>query len=294
MAEQQKGAGAVLITGTSTGIGRACAIVLDRSGYQVFAGVRKVEALESLQREASGRLMPVILDITDAEQIAKSVETVTKALGPDRGLSGLVNNAGIVVPGPLEFLPIDSLRRQLEVNVIGQVAVTQAFLPLIRKGCGRIINIGSIFGRFVLPFAGAYAISKFGMRALTDAFRRELRPWGIPVSIVEPGAIKTQILEKSFEKANNLESKLSAQAKESYAAIASAARKMMDKAYRRAMSPEIVAEVILQSLKAKRPKVCYLVGSDARMLALVAKFLPDRLTDWVVEKSLANQPSTME
>ncbi|NIM97399.1 MAG: SDR family NAD(P)-dependent oxidoreductase [candidate division Zixibacteria bacterium] len=284
MAEQGKGA--VLITGASSGIGRASALLLDRSGYRVFAGVRNAQGWECLQVEASGRLSPVTLDVTDPEQITAAVEAVTEALAPDRGLAGLVNNAGMTMPGPVEFLPLDRLRWQLEVNLIGQVAVTQAFLPLIRKGHGRIVNIGSIFGRFTLPFSGAYAASKFGLEGLTDSLRRELLPSGIHVSIVEPGAIETPIWDKSFAKADKVHVDLPAHAREIYAAAASAVRKLMEKSRRHAVPPEAVAQAILHALEARRPKPRYLVGADARVLALGARFLPDRLNDWLVAKVL--------
>ena len=141
MTEQKKGA--VLISGASTGIGKACALLLDRSGFRVFAGVRKTEAGEYLKEEASENLTPVILDVTEPMQIAAAVEVVSEALAPNQSLAGIVNNAGICVAGPTEFLPIDILRRHFEVNVIGHISVTQAFLPLIRQGQGSIVNVGS-------------------------------------------------------------------------------------------------------------------------------------------------------
>ena len=165
--------GPVVITGTSTGIGAATALYLAEQGFQVFAGVRRDADGEALQQRSSHGLTPVILDITDARTIASAVDSVSAAVGK-RGLAGLVNNAGIVKPGPLELQPIDDFRRQLEVNLVGQVAVTQAFLPLIRKGRGRIVNVGSIGGRLVLPLHGAYSASKFGIEAVTDALRLEL------------------------------------------------------------------------------------------------------------------------
>jgi len=166
--------GTIVITGTSTGIGRAATPWLAKAGFQVFAGVRKV----SDAPEGPG-ITPLIIDVTDAESIAVAAQTVAAAVG-DKGLRGLVNNAGITVPGPLEFLPLDDIRRQLEVNVIGPIALIQAFLPLLRKGRGRIVNIGSIGGKMASPFLGAYHISKYGMEALSDSLRMELRPWGNP------------------------------------------------------------------------------------------------------------------
>ena len=185
MAEQSSRRGAVVITGASTGIGRASALDLDSRGFRVFAGVRKDEDAERLRSERPS-IEPLRIDVTDADSIAAARDRVTEAVD-GAGLAGLVNNAGIAVPGPLEHLPIDEIRRQLEVNLIGQIAVTQAFLPLLRTARGRIVNIGSIGGRVALPLLGPYAGSKHAMEGITDSLRRELRPWGIEVSIVRPG-----------------------------------------------------------------------------------------------------------
>ena len=157
----------IVITGASSGIGEACALYLDELGYRVFAGVRKPAAGEALKAKASKRLAPVILDVTDVASIDRAVETVKAAVGA-AGLAGLVNNAGIGVGGPLEVVPLADLRKQFEVNVIGQVAVTQALLPLLRQGRGRIVNMGSIAGRATMPFMGPYSASKFALEALTD------------------------------------------------------------------------------------------------------------------------------
>ena len=284
MPEQNKGA--VLITGASTGIGKACALLLDQSGYKVFAGVREVQAGKELQAETSERLTPMILDITQAGQIASAVEAVKEASSTNTGLAGLVNNAGIAVAGPTEFLPIDALRRQLEVNVIGQIAVTQAFLPLIRKSHGRIVNISSAIDRFALPFLGAYCASKFAMQVLTDSLRRELLPWNIHVSIVEPGVIETPIWEKSYALADTMEAELPPQAKELYAELFSTGRGFIEKLRRRSIPPETVAKAVIRCLEARRPKSRYLVGVGARLPRLIATFVPDRLADWGVRKVL--------
>ena len=278
--------GSVLITGASTGIGKACALLLDRSGYRVFAGIRKEKDGQRLQAEGSGNILPVILDITDADQIAKAVETVTDALGPGKGLAGLVNNAGIVMAGPLEFLPIDNLRRQLEVNVIGHVAVIQAFLPLIQKGCGRIVNIGSTAAFFAAPFLGAYAASKFAMEAVTDSLRRELLPRDIFVSIVEPGYTETPIWDKGYDQADQLMAGFAEPAKDLYVNPFNKGRKFLDKGRHQAISPEVIAKAVCRAIESKRPKTRYLVGTDTHVLALAAKFLPDRLGDWLTRKFL--------
>ncbi|MFZ1804110.1 MAG: SDR family NAD(P)-dependent oxidoreductase, partial [Nitrospira sp.] len=187
---------AVVITGASTGIGAACALHLDRLGFAVFAGVRKSEDGVALQKSSSDRLVPVELDVTDLITIRKSHAVVLQATR-DRGLFGLINNAGIAVVAPLEAVPIADLRQQLEVNVVGQVAVTQAFLPIVRQARGRIVNKGSIAGLSTMPLMGPYSASKFALEAITDALRLEVQQWGIHVSIIEPGAITTPIWNKS-------------------------------------------------------------------------------------------------
>src|SRR5260221_4395504 len=189
-------ADAVVVTGASTGIGRATAVRLAASGFRVFAGVRKQQDYEELQRDLPA-ITPLILDVTDPEQLAEAVRTVAEAVG-DKGLQGLVNNAGISGGAPTEFLPLDDLRGMLEVNVVGVVATTQAFLPLLRQGDGRIVCIGSIRGRMAVPFLAAYSMSKAAVSALCDSLRGELPPWGVHVALVEPGAITTPIWEKGL------------------------------------------------------------------------------------------------
>jgi len=185
----------ILVTGASTGIGRAAVLALLTEGFRVFAAVRNersaTELRQAVQAGGDGRLETLELDVTNSKQIRAALARITTAVG-DAGLWGLFNNAGIAVSGPLECLPIDDLRRQLEVNVISQVAVTQAFLPLLRTARGRILSTGSIAGFFAAPALGAYSISKHAMEAFSDALRRELRPWGIEVSLLEPGAIATE------------------------------------------------------------------------------------------------------
>src|SRR5918996_79044 len=189
---------AVVVTGASTGIGRATALDLVSRGFDVFAGVRREADGDSVAAESSGAVTPVILDVTDAATIDGAALRVTDAVG-DGGLRGLVNNAGIAEPAPLEIMPIDALRRQLEVNLVGQVAVTQAFLPLIRAARGRVVNISSVGGRVASPALGAYSASKYAIEALSDAMRMELHPWGIQVSVIEPGSISTEIWRRGYE-----------------------------------------------------------------------------------------------
>lgn len=285
-----KKAQSVLITGASTGIGKATAITLDRSNYRVFAGVRKEEDADKLREAASNRLVPIQLDITRTDQIASALKQVKDRLG-GYGLNGLVNNAGICVGGPIEALPLEILRRHIEINVIGQIAVTRSFLPLIRSCKGRIINVGSATGRFSLPFLGAYSASKFALVALTDALRRELRPWGIVVSIVEPGTVATPIWEKSFEVSYHIKSQIPDNINVLYENEGSSMAAIMKTGRKYAVTPEAVAVVILRALKTRRPKIRYGVGAGAWM-ALFGSHLPRRFTDWIFAMVLAKKLPT--
>jgi len=276
---------AVLITGASTGIGAACALHLDGLGFTVFAGVRREQDGEALKQRRSGRLVPVLLDVTDGSSIQHAQTRVSEQVGPG-GLYGLVNNAGIAVVGPLEAVPTPDLRRQLEINVIGQVAVTQAFLPLIRQARGRIVNMGSIAGRGAIPLMGPYAASKFALEALTDVLRLELQQWGIHVSIVEPGAIATPIWEKSRNEAVSLEASTPTEMRALYGTLIASVRKVVEQATARAIPCDAVSQAVEHALTAARPKTRYLVGTDAKMRALMIKILPDRISDKVLTWAL--------
>ena len=257
-----------LVTGTSSGIGRACATRLARSGWRVLAGVREAGAAPEGTEE-------VLLDVTDPAQIAAAAEGVGE-------LHGLVNNAGIAIAMPLEFVPPDELRRQLDVNVIGQVAVTQAFLPALRAARGRVVFIGSIAGRSALPFLGPYAASKHALEALADSMRVELRPWGIHVTLLEPGTIRTPIWEKGTSRAAEL---LTGRVGELYGERIAAFRRLAAKRGAAGAPAEKVAEAVEQALTSDRPRTRVLVGRDARIRAGVER-LPDRARDRVYERLL--------
>ena len=246
----------------------------------MLAGVRRPEDGGRLAEQARERLEPVLLDVTDASSIAKTAERL--ADGP---LHGLVNNAGIALGLPLELLPLDELRRQLEVNLVGQVAVTQALLPHLRRGPGRIVNVGSIAGRSALPFLGAYAASKHALEAVTDSLRVELRPFGIEVAIVEPGTIATQIWQTAAETSRGVAADLPAETLALYAERTAAFREAAAAAARRAEQAEKVAKIVEHALTARRPKTRYRVGRDAARRAWVER-LPDRLRDRVYERVL--------
>lgn len=277
---------AVVVTGASTGIGAACALQLDRLGFTVFAGVRKSEDGMALQKVGSDRMVPLELDVTDLTTIRKSHAVVLESTR-ERGLFGLINNAGIAVVGPLEAVPISHLRQQLEVNVIGQVAVTQAFLPLVRQARGRIVNMGSIAGLSTMPLMGPYSASKFALEAITDALRLEVRQWGIHVAIIEPGAIATPIWNKSAIEAAEREAAIETELRTLYKPVVAAVRKVVGEASKRAISPDAVARVVVNALTAPTPKTRYRVGLDAKLRALMVRLLPDRISDrmltWILK-----------
>ncbi len=267
---------AILITGASTGIGRATALHLDALGFTVYAGVRKKEDGAALQSEASDRLIPLIIDVTKGATIAKAADLIAKSGIP---LVGLVNNAGIAAAAPMEFVPIDDLRAQLEVNVVGQVAVTQAVLPLLRAATGRIVNITSIGGLIAGPMLGPYHASKYALEALTDTMRIELAPWGIQVVAVEPGQISTPIWSTASDRADRMIESMPPEAMELYGAGIRGARKSAKNAQEHGASPQLVAKAIEHALTAKRPKTRYLVGSDAKVIGRIVRHLPDRTRD---------------
>ncbi len=279
----------VLITGASTGIGAACAFGLDKLGYRVFAGVRREADGDRLREQAAERLAPVLLDGTGEESFSAAAEFVKEAVG-DSGLNGLVNNAGLVVAGPLEVLPIERLRYQFEVNVIGQVAVTQAFLPMLRVTKGRIVNMGSISGRVASPYLGAYAASKHALEALTDSLRIELRKWGIQISIVQPGPIVTPIWDKTQAAAKELSEavseEVSAQAKALYGGDLEALREVTNRLRDGGSPVEIVVRAVVHALTARRPKTRYPVPFYTRFCIFALKRVTDRVRDFLVRREL--------
>jgi NAD(P)-dependent dehydrogenase (short-subunit alcohol dehydrogenase family) len=237
----------------------------------VLAGVRR-------EGDAPEGTEEVLLDVTDAEQIRAAAERVDE-------LNGLVNNAGIALGSPLELVPVDQLRYQLEVNLVGQVAVTQALLPALRRSKGRIAFIGSIAGRSALPFLAPYAASKHALEAVADSLRLELKPFGISVSIVEPGSIRTAIWGRSAARADELAATTDSEVAELYADRVAAFRSVALKRGEGGAPADRVAEVVEEALSAERPHARYLVGRDAKLRAGFER-LPDRLRDRIYERVL--------
>lgn len=283
-ADERDDRGHVVITGTSTGIGAATAIHLAQQGFHVFAGVRRTADGEALQAQTAEKLTPLIVDVTDEATISAAASEVTDAVG-SRGLAGLVNNAGIGVPAPIEFQPLADFRRQLEVNLFGPVAMTQAFLPLIRAGHGRIVNVGSIGGMIVLPVNGAYSASKFGLRAISDALRLELRQWGIHVSLIEVAPVKTAIFGKTYAALDGLEGTLGEPAYRLYAEQIAAVRKAVEASEASADPPSVIAKAIHHALTSDKPKTRYLAGHGGRQTQAAAA-LPDRARDRALAREL--------
>jgi NAD(P)-dependent dehydrogenase (short-subunit alcohol dehydrogenase family) len=244
----------------------------------VIAGVRQKENGLALQKQASSRLKVVQLDLTDQSQVEECAHQVRELVG-EKGLAGLVNNAGVAVAAPLEFIPLDELRHQLEVNLVGHVALTQALMPCLRQARGRIINISSIGGRLAGGMIGAYHASKFALEAVCDTLRVELKPWGIEVISIEPGAIATPIWETSQARADKLLERMPSQVSELYAGPIARTRASAVNAAREGLAPERVAEVIERALTAARPRTRYLVGRDAWFAGNIIAHLPDRLRD---------------
>jgi NAD(P)-dependent dehydrogenase (short-subunit alcohol dehydrogenase family) len=260
-----------LVTGASSGIGAACASRLVSSGWRVFAGVRSAG-------DAPRGTEEVLLDVTSGEQISVAAERIGE-------LDALVNNAGIAIAMPLEFIPLEELRRQLEVNAIGQVGVTQAFLPHLRRSHGRIVFVSSIAGKSALPFVGAYAASKHALEAVADTLRIELRPFGIAVSVVEPGTIRTPIWRKSAVVADSLADGAPAELGVLYGERIAAFRRVAAERGAKGASADAVARAVEEALTQSRPRTRKLVGRDAKFRSGLER-LPDRLRDSVYERLL--------
>lgn len=270
------GAPTVLITGAGRGLGRTAALTLAAHGWRVYAGVRNDADARKLAEQPG--ITPITLDITDAEHLAKLPGQL-----PER-LDALVNNAGVAVGGPIETLAPDELRRQLEVNVIGSTAVTQAVLPLIRNARGRIVFISSTSGRVATPGLGAYAASKFAIEAIGDSLRNELRPWGIRVSLIEPGQIDTDMSKGSHEQHEENIAKMSPEHQRLYAGHTAGMHRAIDLMDGVISSADEITVAIERALADKRPRARYLVGKGSKAHAYT-RILPSPITDRIFAKA---------
>ena len=271
--------GSVVVTGVSSGIGAAIARYLAVRGFRVFGTVRRAEDGVVIAKDG---VTPVRMDVTDEASIARARDEVTQALGA-APLIGLVNNAGIPAGGPLELLPIAHIRQVLEVNLIGAVAVTQAFLPLLKAARGRIVNITSVAGRAALPFMGPYAASKFGLEAISDSWRRELIPFGVKVIVIEPGTFRSRIWNKAAAM------DLSRYRGTPYEPMMERLRRRALRAAEEAPPPDRVARLVAHALTARRPPIRRVVSAHTWFNRLLLR-LPDRLVDWLVARLWRRQP----
>jgi NAD(P)-dependent dehydrogenase (short-subunit alcohol dehydrogenase family) len=271
----------VLITGASSGIGRATALHLDRLGFQVFAGVRKDEDAAAISQKASERLSPVMLDVTDDESIAAAVARITEATSGQ--LFGLVNNAGLSLNGPLEMVPMSDIRKLMDVNVVGLLAVTKASLPLLRAGGGRIVNISSGHGLLAIPDKSVYAASKFAVQAISDSLRLELKPLGLSVSCLEVGKVDTEVLGKIVTDREAMIRTADADVVELYRPLI----EFFDREVKElpGVPPEVVAEAVARTLMAERPRAHAQVGPGARKMRNLAR-LPIGLRDRLLHKAI--------
>ncbi len=271
----------LVITGTSSGIGKATMEAALAADYHVFAGDRSIKANEDA--DAGGLLTKIHLDVTNADDIAAAVSTISTHVG-EAGLDGLANIAGIGIPGPIETLPMESLHASFDVDVFGQIALTQPLIPLLRKAVGRIVFIGSVGDRVTLPFMGALTSAKSAIASLNDTLRLELAPWGIDVVLVEPGIISTGADDKSKVMIDKTLADFTPDQKDLYG---EAFKRFTDSGYQKqtsGSSPEGVAEVIMEALTVREPRAHYLTGRKAHRLAFIGA-LPAKVQDELKRKA---------
>lgn len=266
----------VLVTGAARGIGRATTLRLAAAGWDVIAGVRQADDGEPLVRAQPERISAVTLDVTDDVQVA----ALDAALPPE--LDAVVNNAGVVVGGPVEAIPLAELRRQLEVNVVGQAAVTQAVLPRVRRSRGRLVFVSSVSGRLATPMTGAYNASKFALEGMADALRMELAPWGVRVSLVEPAQTDTDLWRHADDELASTIAELSPHHRELYAKHIAGFRKTIPRSQRMAAPVDGVAATIEKALTERRPRARYVVGLGARAQILLSQLPSTSIRDVVL------------
>jgi NAD(P)-dependent dehydrogenase (short-subunit alcohol dehydrogenase family) len=278
--------GAVVVTGASTGIGRVAVLLLANKGYRVFAGVRREEDARSLDAESSHRVSPLMLDVTDPCQITAAGRSVAEALGPEVGLKALVNNAGVIMPGPLEFMSVERVRKMFEVNTIGMVAVSQQFLPLLRKGRGRIVNVSTTGNAFALPLVAGYQAAKAAQDLLSQGLRRELMTWDIPVSIVKPLVPRTPMWDKGFREAQQTIDDMPADGRELYGPMLQRGLDFMHGRESRGVPPDHSARLLVRAVEDRRPKNIYFANPVASVLTFITRNAPAFMIDWAVHRFL--------
>ena len=268
---------AALVTGASSGIGRATVALLVERRWRVFAGVRHEGAAADLRQDFGPAVTPLLLDVTKEDHIAAAAARIESEY--PGGLRGVVNNAGLGLPAPLELAPLDEIRAQIEVNSLGPLRVIQTLLPALRRGQGRIVNISSMNGTTSLPMVGGYSASKFALEAMSAALRVELKPWRIPVSVIRPGQVRTPIFAKARTCIALAAQRVPADLAAGYAVPLARTATINERGATSLTSPEAVARVVLRALEARWPRAHYVVGWDARGLAVAHALMPTRLWD---------------
>lgn len=274
----------IVITGVSSGIGRASLDLLHEKGYHIFGSVRNQADADKLSKIYPDRFTPLLFDVQNHDEVVRASKVVFKHC---ETLAGLINNAGIAIPGPLEHLSEQQFEKQLDVNVKSIRRITNLFLPLLgtkpgsAKQPGRIINISSVSGLYNSPFNGAYSISKHALESMTDIYRRELRRYGIKVIAIEPGPIKTEIWKKNLNKMDEFKDS-------DYYEVLQKADKIIENAERNALPVENVSRLVAKCLTVSRPKTRYIVHKNKFAFRLMAYYLPDKITDWLVHKTLTS------
>ena len=275
----------IVVTGASTGIGAASARELARMGFHVLAGVRREVDADALRRSGIEGIEPLILDIT----VESDVAAIANRVADDplhRPLRALVNNAGIPINAPVESLPMAQWRRLFDVNLFGHVAMIQALFPALLSSSGTVVNISSVGGKVVLPTYGAYAGSKFALEAVSDALRREVATLGINVVVIEPGAVKTEMVERGIATADQLNANMTAAQLARYGELATAVAAQARSFNETGVSAEHAAKVIAKAATAARPRTRYTIGRDAAILVRISRVVPDRVLDRIVRLNL--------
>ena len=272
----------VVVTGTSSGIGRATAQRLAADGFHVLAGVRRLEDGAKLVGRS---IEPVIVDITDADALRALADRVANDKDR-RPLRAVVNNAGIAVNAPVETAPLDEWRRQLEVTVIGQIAVTQALMPALLANGGRVVTIGSLGGKVAMPGFGPYSAAKFAMEAVNDTLRREMEPFGLKVIMVTPGAVSTGMTEQGLATIDRLARLMTPEQHGRHDRLIDAVKTQVKAFARDGVPPEQAAAVVSRAVNDRRPRIRYTVGRDAALLARMVRFIPDGFLDRALRRQI--------